>query len=887
MIKQYFFDGLVQIAIVLSLLRIDINNLNNNYVNYPEVQEIILGQTAAITQSNFHNLINPYDPEPEIYRKNIDTDLSASHILRDLRSIRHLSQYLRPETDITTFLIVGGSSFHLNTGADAESSSPGVGGNHVEPSQTVSNPTVNNAIVNNSSTENATLENLTNSESLLELSSPAELGSNPTTEDLDLIEVLWRQDIDLGVGKEVFDVNLRRQLEREREIELAKERQKQKELELAQAKQDEQRRQQQQRWLSDNFTQDGETGEWVPLGRRVPPPPPAPDLMTNGQIQNFLSYDYEQLLNEDLPQPDPSSGYPSMSHQQSPVNHHIPQQTSPPQYSQRQHQGSQQNVPNPQTIYNNQGYQTHQVVPQYNDSHMQQGYNAQMNSYNNTSMTQMSPQQRYGRQESFEQTWQDLVNLLELPLQNNSQMVNQSQRMTNTSGHLFNGHMIMNRLNTTAVSTSNPVMMPSSTDNTSSVLIQNATLPTPPAVSDNFTGFNNTEMMSPVHSSGMLSPSRQNNTMSSQPGQNYNSSVPNTSGMTPIEWDSSNMLFPNISGSINQTESLEDVDELLPELITEDDLDGINLAEMGINDTVISLSPPIKKHSDEASSDSAMSIGSPEQDTFSESTGSPFDGLEGATGGHDYDSSPGSSKTSKYDPDDYSFSHSCSYSHSENGHSNYSSSFNDTGYGSQGSPADTNHIHHNHSYPLQPGADPKDVKKQIGNDKPKHKGPHCRDHKRVVEMKIPFTVDQIVNLPVEEFNDIMSHHKFNEQQIQLIRDIRRRGKNKVAAHNCRKRKMDIIYTLGDEMQKLESDRDRLIQERFMIDKETRELKEKFGALYQEIFHSLRDEHGHPYDPARFSLQQSSDGDVFLVPRNFTSVPENHDDKNKKRKNDKK
>lgn len=45
-------------------------------------------------------------------------------------------------------------------------------------------------------------------------------------QDLDLIEVLWRQDIDLGVGKEVFDPNLRQELERDREIELQKERQK-------------------------------------------------------------------------------------------------------------------------------------------------------------------------------------------------------------------------------------------------------------------------------------------------------------------------------------------------------------------------------------------------------------------------------------------------------------------------------------------------------------------------------------------------------------------------------------------------------------------------------------------------------------------------------------
>lgn len=45
-------------------------------------------------------------------------------------------------------------------------------------------------------------------------------------QDLDLIEVLWRQDVDLGVGKEVFDPNLRRELELERQLEQRKEQEK-------------------------------------------------------------------------------------------------------------------------------------------------------------------------------------------------------------------------------------------------------------------------------------------------------------------------------------------------------------------------------------------------------------------------------------------------------------------------------------------------------------------------------------------------------------------------------------------------------------------------------------------------------------------------------------
>ena len=285
------------------------------------------------------------------------------------------------------------------------------------------------------------------------------------------------------------------------------------------------------------------------------------------------------------------------------------------------------------------------------------------------------------------------------------------------------------------------------------------------------------------------------------------------------------------------------------------------------------------------------------QNDFSDGTVSPFDGMEGATGGHD----SYSSKTSKYDPDDFKYGNSCSkYGKScsynscgDSNSSNFSSSSNDTnggdpsGYGcGHFSPGSDRHINHNHTYPMKPGSDPNDRKHALSSNKapPKSKGPHCRDYKRIEELNIPFTVDQIVNVPVEEFNDMLTRHKLTEPQLQLIRDIRRRGKNKVAAQNCRKRKMDVICTLEDEMGSLERMRDKLRSERYMMDKQTREMKEQLSNLYSEIFHSLRDEHGRPYDPMRFSLQQSSDGDVFLVPRNYTG---SDSDINKQRKQERK
>ena len=54
-----------------------------------------------------------------------------------------------------------------------------------------------------------------------------------------------------------------------------------------------------------------------------------------------------------------------------------------------------------------------------------------------------------------------------------------------------------------------------------------------------------------------------------------------------------------------------------------------------------------------------------------------------------------------------------------------------------------------------------------------------------------------MNPPMDEFNDMLSKEDLSEEQLNICRDIRRRGKNKVAAQNCRKRKLEQI----DELQK--------------------------------------------------------------------------------------
>ncbi|KAM9804749.1 nuclear factor erythroid 2-related factor 2a [Neosynchiropus ocellatus] len=141
-----------------------------------------------------------------------------------------------------------------------------------------------------------------------------------------------------------------------------------------------------------------------------------------------------------------------------------------------------------------------------------------------------------------------------------------------------------------------------------------------------------------------------------------------------------------------------------------------------------------------------------------------------------------------------------------------------------------------------------------------------RDEQRAKALKIPFTVDMIINRPVEEFNEMMSKHQLNEAQLALVRDIRRRGKNKVAAQNCRKRKMENIVGLESELDSLKDERDRLLDEKTQNATNLKKMKQQLNSLYLEVFGMLRDEKGNTYSPTEYSLQQSSDGSIFLVPR---------------------
>ncbi|KAG8452640.1 hypothetical protein GDO86_004431 [Hymenochirus boettgeri] len=122
-----------------------------------------------------------------------------------------------------------------------------------------------------------------------------------------------------------------------------------------------------------------------------------------------------------------------------------------------------------------------------------------------------------------------------------------------------------------------------------------------------------------------------------------------------------------------------------------------------------------------------------------------------------------------------------------------------------------------------------------------------RDEIRAAYLNIPFPTEKIVNLPVEDFNELLSRYTLSEAQLSLVRDIRRRGKNKVAAQNCRKRKMENIACLEQQIGQLQTERESLRREQEEVGRIMKDLKRDLESLQQEIFSALGEKGNHHFN----------------------------------------
>ena len=109
--KKYLADGLLQLAILLSLMKFDLNGWNS-FISHPEIHEIVLGSSSAYTQTNFHS--GMWNDHIGIsHPKNID-NIQNSLLLQDLHSLGEIYRYDQVTTNIAWLGSPGPGSFSGN-----------------------------------------------------------------------------------------------------------------------------------------------------------------------------------------------------------------------------------------------------------------------------------------------------------------------------------------------------------------------------------------------------------------------------------------------------------------------------------------------------------------------------------------------------------------------------------------------------------------------------------------------------------------------------------------------------------------------------------------------------------------------------------------------------
>jgi len=119
----------------------------------------------------------------------------------------------------------------------------------------------------------------------------------------------------------------------------------------------------------------------------------------------------------------------------------------------------------------------------------------------------------------------------------------------------------------------------------------------------------------------------------------------------------------------------------------------------------------------------------------------------------------------------------------------------------------------------------------------------CRDEIKARKMKLPFSVHDIINSPVDVFNEMLTRPGLSADQIKLCHDIRRRGKNKVAARNCRKRKMDTIEELQTQVDQVRRRREELLRAREELEAERARWSSKLSYLEETVLSGIGKELG--------------------------------------------
>ncbi|UJR15086.1 hypothetical protein I4U23_002053 [Adineta vaga] len=110
-----------------------------------------------------------------------------------------------------------------------------------------------------------------------------------------------------------------------------------------------------------------------------------------------------------------------------------------------------------------------------------------------------------------------------------------------------------------------------------------------------------------------------------------------------------------------------------------------------------------------------------------------------------------------------------------------------------------------------------------------------QDEEALHRMNITLTLDDITQSSTEEYNrHLVRLSHLSPEEMHIIKDIRRRGKNKVAAQNCRKRKAITVESLLEEVDELKRVKHELEERKRTYQQQIEETRHQYEYLHRQV-----------------------------------------------------
>ena len=87
-----------------------------------------------------------------------------------------------------------------------------------------------------------------------------------------------------------------------------------------------------------------------------------------------------------------------------------------------------------------------------------------------------------------------------------------------------------------------------------------------------------------------------------------------------------------------------------------------------------------------------------------------------------------------------------------------------------------------------------------------------------------------MDMPLHQFKKILDDPTVDQNEKEYVKSIRKQGKNKVAAKNCRQKKIGVVMGLQEEVDKTKEQKKRLDMKCQGLEREINQMKQRCSSF---------------------------------------------------------